>query len=140
MLNGNRVELTLDVIYPVGSIYMSMNSTNPATLFGGTWEQIQNTFLLAAGTGYTAGTTGGEASHTLTVDEMPSHKHDVTTVTKASWTQTSSTWAYLARATANDGTTESKVNTYVTLSYTGGSAAHNNMPPFLAVYMWKRTA
>ena len=63
--------------YPVGSIYMSVNSTSPATLFGGTWEQIQDVFLLAAGSTYTAGDTGGSASHTLIVDELPSHVHTV---------------------------------------------------------------
>jgi hypothetical protein len=64
-------------MYPVGSIYMSVSSTSPATLFGGTWEQIQDTFLLAAGTTYTAGTTGGSSSHILTTDELPSHTHGI---------------------------------------------------------------
>ena len=53
-----------DKIYPVGSIYISAASTSPATLFGGTWEQIKDTFLLAAGDTYTAGETVGEAEHT----------------------------------------------------------------------------
>ena len=65
----------LNAIYPVGSIYMSVNSTSPATLFGGTWERIKDRFLLAAGDAYAAGGTGGEATHTLTEGEMPAHSH-----------------------------------------------------------------
>jgi len=120
--------LMLDNIYPVGSIYMSVNSTNPGTLFGGTWQQIQDTFLLACGSTYANGATGGEATHTLTIDEMPAHSHvydktgggrffDVVTSSKY-WTNSVSS------------------NT----SSVGGGAAHNNLPPYLAVYMWKRTA
>lgn len=60
-----------DLIYPVGSVYISVNNTNPAVLFGGTWVQIKDRFLLGAGTTYSNGTTGGEASHTLTTGELP---------------------------------------------------------------------
>lgn len=69
----------VDLIYPVGSIYMSVASTSPATLFDGTtWEQLKDKFLLGAGDTYTAGGTGGNASHTLTIAEMPSHNHTFT--------------------------------------------------------------
>lgn len=63
--------------YPVGSIYMSVNSTSPATLFGGTWVQIEDAFLLAAGSSYSAGSTGGAASVTLTAAQsgVPAHSH-----------------------------------------------------------------
>ena len=61
--------------YPVGSIYLSVNSTNPGTIFGGSWEQIKDRFLLACGSTYSNGSTGGESTHKLTVDEMPSHNH-----------------------------------------------------------------
>lgn len=115
--------------YPVGSIYMSVNSTSPATLFGGTWERIQDMFLLAAGTAYAAGSTGGEAAHTLTIDEMPSHNHGFKRTT--STTASGSTWARIS-------STGDAVNDIIT--NTGGGHAHNNMPPYLAVYMWKRTA
>ena len=74
---GVDVSTVLDKVYPVGAIYMSVNSTNPKALFGGTWVQIKDRFLLAAGTIYKAGATGGEATHTLTESEMPSHKHAV---------------------------------------------------------------
>ena len=117
----------LDLIYPVGSIYMSVNSTSPATLFGGTWVQIEDTFLLASGSNYAAGSTGGEAAHTLTVDEMPAHSHSVPYMPGrdegVEWVGQSGTAASLTRNTAING----------------GGAAHNNMPPYMAVYMWKRT-
>ena len=67
---SNYVNL-MDVIYPVGSIYQSMSSTSPASTIGGTWEQIK-TFLYGS---TSAGSTGGEATHTLTNDEMPKHRH-----------------------------------------------------------------
>lgn len=123
----------LDLHYPVGSIYLSVNSTSPATLFGGTWEQIQDRFLLAAGSNYTAGNTGGEATHTLTVDEIPSHNHK-------------------QKVTANSGGTgvrqdydkdQSGLGEYdqgIYTADTGGGLAHNNMPPYFVVYMWKRVS
>ena len=70
-------KLLLDFTHPVGSLYWSTDSTSPATLFGGTWEAITDKFILAAGSLYTAGDTGGEATHTLTIDEMPKHTHKV---------------------------------------------------------------
>lgn len=115
--------------YPVGAIYLSVNSTSPATLFGGTWEQLENRFLLGAGSDYTAGATGGEATHTLTINEMPSHNHGLKRTTSA--TSSGSTWARLS-------STGDAVDDLIT--NTGGGQAHNNMPPYLAVYMWKRTA
>ena len=74
----------LDMIYPVGSIYMSVNSSNPGSLFGGTWEKMPAGRVLIPegasswGTTYTAGSTGGEATHKLTVDEIPQHTHKTT--------------------------------------------------------------
>ena len=77
LLGNGNIDI-IDAIYPVGSIYMSVTNTNPATLFGGTWAQIEDTFLLAAGTNHLAGTTGGEETHTLTTGEMPTHNHTFT--------------------------------------------------------------
>ena len=74
----------LDKVYPVGSIYMSVNSTDPGTLFGGTWAKIEGQFLLGSSTTYPLGSTGGEATHTLTTAEMPSHSHVVTRATTSS--------------------------------------------------------
>ena len=67
----------INLIYPIGSIYLSVNSTSPQQLFGGEWEQIKDKFLLSAGDTYSGGSEGGEAAHTLTVEEMPSHNHTI---------------------------------------------------------------
>ena len=121
------MKINLDFIYPIGSIYMSVNSISPQTLFGGTWTQIKDRFLLACGDTYTNGTTGGEATHKLTVNEMPSHNH------------------VLKKGNSlGDGSGIMWSNTLgenaAGVNLTGGSQAHNNMPPYLAVYIWKRTA
>lgn len=68
----------VDIIYPVGSIYMSANNASPATLFGGSWTRIQGRFLLAAGGNYALGSQGGAATVMLTVENMPAHNHGVT--------------------------------------------------------------
>lgn len=115
-------------IYPVGSVYISVSSTSPASLFGGTWERIKDTFLLAAGDSYTAGSTGGETTHTLTVEEMPSHSHATNILGGIGG---STTGGYLVARNDCNGWT------YVAI-YAGGGAAHNNMPPYLTVYMWRR--
>ena len=73
----NTTMALLNMVYPIGAIYLSANSTNPATLFGGTWEQLKDRFLLAAGTSYAAGSTGGTATNTLAVGNLPSHSHTV---------------------------------------------------------------
>ena len=124
----------VDLIYPVGSLYLSVSSTSPATLFGGIWTRIKDRFLLAAGDVYSAGATGGEAAHTLTTDEMPSHRHYVGAVgwpvDAAGPEHINSNWGSSAwpKVTPIDSTDDA-----------GGGAAHNNMPPYLAVYIWKRT-
>ena len=68
----------LNLVYPVGSIYLSSKNTNPGTLFGGTWVQIKDRFILTAGDSYSNGATGGAATVTLTVSNMPSHTHSFT--------------------------------------------------------------
>lgn len=118
-----------DALYPVGAIYLSTSSTSPQTLFGGTWQRIQDRFLLCAGSTYAAGKTGGEAEHTLTVSEMPSHTHTARMSTNTFDTQNVGDSAYIP------GTRSS-----VDMTAAGGNAAHNNMPPYLAVYAWRRTA
>ena len=124
----------LNKVYPVGSIYLSVSSTSPQTLFGGTWERIKDRFLLAAGSTYTAGATGGEATHELTVSELPKHTHRImmgnaegTAQRVMRYIDTGSAWW---SGSGNDKLSEE----------IGGDAAHNNMPPYLAVYIWKRTA
>ena len=137
----------IDMVYPVGAIYMSVNSTNPGNLFGGTWEQIKDRFLLSAGDTYTAGSTGGEATHTLTVDEMPSHTH----FSNNGWSGYASnnyrtginnilTYAKKAGDYTTPYIDASYSNVDSTLSSTGENQPHNNMPPYLTVYMWRRIA
>lgn len=169
---SNQVTDLINTIYPVGSIYMSVNSTNPSVLFGGTWEQIKDTFLLATGDTYANGSTGGEATHTLTENEMPSHTHiqDSHNHTQNAHNHTqnphSHTIGSLTRYVVNgkavaavgdgygntqnyktgDTTATNKEATATnnpqtaTNQNTGGGQAHNNMPPYLAVNIWKRTA
>ena len=125
-----NTENIFDLIYPVGSIYMSVNAVNPTTLFGGTWVQIEDTFLLAAGSIYAAGSTGGEATHTLTVAEIPSHSHHVRTQGSET-AQNALTYTSQKNRLAGSGTL---------VQNTGGGQPHNNMPPYLAVHVWQRTA
>ena len=166
------------MIYPVGSIYISVTDTSPAALFGGTWEQLKDKFLLAAGDTYAAGSTGGEAAHKLTNDEMPSHSHGLNNHTHsipALSGSTNSTGVHnhgipfaFANVSPQGGGTDAKMSCVgnwwsgtndngnhshtvsTKASTTGGNsgnttnagsgAAHNNMPPYLAVYAWKRVA
>ena len=122
----------LNMVYPVGSIYMSANNVSPASFLGGTWEQIQDRFLLAAGDSYSAGSTGGEAAHTLTVNEMPQHTHGPLI---------GSDIINYVSSGGNVGTAPGDNLQGANSVYpAGGGQPHNNMPPYLAVYMWKRTA
>lgn len=132
----------VDTIYPVGSIYMSMAVTDPSSVWPGTtWERIQDMFLLAAGNTYAAGATGGEATHKLTEEEMPSHTHYERF--RGEW-QVEPVYARNINAFAHasyDWIEESDQVTHTPCSdYVGGDQAHNNLPPYIAVYMWKRTA
>ena len=126
----------LDNVYPVGSIYMNVNSTNPGTFFGGTWEQIQGRFLLGMSSSYPAGSQGGEATHTLTVDEMPAHSHAIYSGWGDIAGNVNDAYRYHTWASNDRGW---KTGTLGTNSI-GGGKSHNNMPPYLSVYIWKRTA
>lgn len=125
----------LDNVYPVGSIYMSVNSTNPTNLFGGTWEQIQGKFLFGMNSSYPAGSTGGEITHKLTIDEMPEHGHTIY-YPNAGGPYGNANIGY----PEDSGTNMTWCAEMCKTASTGGGAAHNNMPPYLSVYIWKRTA
>lgn len=128
---GESAWLTAQGAYPVGAIYLSVTDVNPAELFGGTWERIGGRFLLGADSTYAGGSTGGEATHQITTAEMPSHNHALD-----NYNVTGGTTSFMT-VQANDKKGYSgNVNTL----YTGGNQPHNNMPPYLAVYMWRRTA
>lgn len=128
---GDSAWLTAQGAYPVGAIYLSMTEVNPAALFGGTWERIGGRFLLGADTTYAAGSTGGEAAHTLTVDEMPRHNHEIDDL-NASGNAT----PYMT-VQAQD---KKRYGGNVQTMYTGGSKARNDMPPYLTVFMWQRVS
>lgn len=131
----------LNLIYPVGSIYISVNSTSPHDLFGGTWEQIKDRFLLACGSTYSNGSTGGSATHihstgnhTLTVNEIPSHNHP------GIFRYTNQTGYYARLYLGSDGTmldNEGKTGGGQPHNH-GNTGSSNNIPPYLAVYIWKR--
>lgn len=123
-----------DMIYPIGSIYISTSSVNPSTLFGGYWQPFgQGRTLLgvdADNQKYNkAYIEGGEETHTLTIDEMPSHGHKgrFTANTVQSGTDTGRV------IDGGDVVTDGQVT-----ENTGGSQAHNNMSPYITVYMWQR--
>lgn len=172
----------INLIYPVGSIYTSVNSTSPATLFGGTWEQIQNRFLLACGSNYSSGTTGGVTTHshtyahthttpvtntgstTLSISQIPAHNHTITVYnddfsnggdgttninTKKTWpgftydvAAGSGGWNYskINNTGGSGGHTHSQVATTTDSQSVSATSAENSLPPYLAVYVWKRTA
>lgn len=129
---GVDKQTIIDTIYPMGSIYITLNKTSPSILFPGTyWKQIKNRFLLSASSTYSALSVGGEATHTLTKNEMPNHRHSI-------WFPNSG-----GEQSAEIGYPQagSKNTYYAEASKTsdaGGGAAHNNMPPYLVVYMWER--
>lgn len=129
----------IDLIYPIGSIYMSVTYFDPATIFGGTWERLMDRFLLGSGAIYGSGHTGGESTHTLTVSEMPKHQHSVgygNTGGYVTLNSNNTKGSYLLPWTADKGYSAADI---VALE-AGGGYAHNNMPPYLVVNMWKRIA
>ena len=139
-LSGENVTSWANKFFPIGSLYMSVNNTSPASFLGGTWEQIKDKFLLSSGDTYTNGSTGGETTHTLTVNEMPAHTHNLRTVTDSSpirrWATSIGGDSYIG-VTASNNTFDYGSN-IIYNENTGGSQAHNNMPPYLVVNIWKR--
>lgn len=152
---------TMKKIYPVGSIYMSTVSTNPATLFGfGTWEAMPAGRVLLAqgksswGTTYNAGSSGGEATHKLTVGEMPSHDHGASISTTGNHTHGYDTYNFNSTDGRNGASrqewkqphvywqtsTSGNHSHNVIINNTGSNQPHNNLQPYISVYMWKRSA
>ena len=133
--DGESKKEIRDLIYPIGSIYLSVNNVNPTNLFGGTW--------IAFGTGRTlvgvdtsqiefntVEKTGGEKTHTLTINEMPSHNHD-----SNGWASvTDGSGKYNVFGAMNGG------GKLVPTRNTGGGQPHNILQPYVTCYMWKRTA
>lgn len=118
--------------FPVGSIYLSLNNTNPSTYFGGSWELIKDRFLLGAGGSYSAGTTGGESTHKLSIEEMPSHNHNAVSTSGSNGGVSLYPFSMIQ---SNHNLVDQNV-----IRPAGGNQAHNNMPPYIAVYIWKRVS
>lgn len=142
-----EIETTIfDAIYPVGSIYISMYEEGPQALFGGEWEQIKDKFILAAGSTYSAGSTGGAKSYDLSV----AHKHvaplgysGTTAVGAIAINGTVSTGSGKTYRTAKVDYSGSSLSSNITALYTGNttvSATIPTIPPYLAVYVWQRIA
>ena len=154
----------LDLVYPVGSVYMSISDTDPGSLFGGVWERIQGRFLLGAGAAsensqniwgsankeavWPAGETGGTPAHTLTVAEMPSHTHGFNpsygkggkrfTVPSAEGGGGTGITPDSAGWGDPMSTPADWVENVWGTTPAGGGVNHTNMPPYLVVYMWRR--
>ena len=126
--------------YEVGDVLTTRNAADPATRWPGTsWQRITDRFILGAGGSYGVGATGGEASHVLTSEEMPRHLHS-----GMHWGTSSNALQFGVNGSGSGfwrlsySSAASEANFYT--GYTGGSAAHNNMPPYVALYIWERTA
>lgn len=127
----------LEAVYPIGSIYVSTIEISPASFIGGTWEKIEDKFLVGAGAYFNAMDTGGEIEHTLTIDEMPRHNHTYNS-------------RFTVQSTVGTGTSGIPMNVpawgsyktgdWFVIGHTGNSKPHNNLPPYYAVYIYRRTA
>ncbi len=131
-----------ELIYPVGSVYISAIDADPATLFGGTWEKIQDSFLLASGSRQ-IGATGGEETHMLTPEELPAHSHKSNTKNEYFVTSEESgagSWKVSVGSGSRyvDGQPTDSFHHRISTDSVGDNKAHNNMPPYLVVHMWKR--
>lgn len=162
------VKQILLAAHPVGSYYWSSEASDPATLFGGTWERVKDRFLYAVGDGSAAGDTGGEATHTLSYSEMPYHSHHVriytnvadmskgsgnAAVPKKDWSGwetditergvLAGTYLWQDGTFRSFGTLNNQTGAGDPMGFTedaGSGAAHNNLPPYVRAYCWRRTA
>lgn len=167
----NLADSLLSMVYPVGSVYMSVNSTSPASFLGGTWQRIQDRFLLAAGSTYTAGATGGSATHTpsgtvgdtaLTEAQLPNITGTLP-LRQMVYTDGSNINLIIADAMqgvftateslplSREGVANSNFDSNIscaklefgsdeTHTHTFTGNAGDTMPPYMAVYIWQRTA
>ena len=113
---------------PVGSLYISETPTSPAELYGGTWERIEGRFIMGASDTYPAGSTGGSATHTQTVDEIAPHNH-----TYSGYNKSDNGTAYLS-----SGNTAWEYSIYT--STVGGGQPMNILNPYYSMYIWRRVA
>lgn len=133
-------------VYPVGCYYWSSSATSPEYLFGGTWERVKDKFILAAGNSYLNGSIGGEATHTLSVEEMPIHTHDLRTGSKTGYIYPR--YGSVYKGDGSNGTqnillaynSETNGQYGLIAENSGAGLAHNNMPPYIVAFCWHRTA
>lgn len=124
--------------YPIGSIYISTNATSPATLFGGNWDEIHGAFLFANSALHKAGEIGGEEEHVLKEKEIPVHYHDEYVGNDGGdGSVPEGYYGFTSIASTSKNTYWAKGSK---TSEAGGGQAHNNMPPYLSVYMWQRVS
>ena len=159
-----NIQQIFNLIYPIGSYYMSSDSANPSTKFGGTWEQIKDRMIMAAGSSYTVGATGGAANHThtsaahthttaghtLTVNEIPSHNHAIYSGYGEAvngntdafryqyWATSNRGWHTFLIQSAGGGASHSHGNTGSTTP--GATGSSSNLPPYIVAYIWRRIA
>lgn len=150
IINDNqKLGNLFDLIYPIGSIYMSINDTDPSILFGGTWKQIQDRFLLSAGNTYTAGSTGGKAEHKHGLNDNAAAligNHGDTTAFSPNYNFYLGTnyninngaycWAHTHDNPFNSD--NSKFSLLAAVGLVGNTVSASNIPPYYAVYMWQR--
>lgn len=127
--------ILLDMFYPVHSIYISHSHEDPNELFGGTWERIVDRFLWGVDEEAKIGTTGGERTHTLTAAEMPEHQHTLLNYNENGYT--TDEWT---KSSATIGASKKGFIENLNTSKAGGGQSHNNMPPYVQVSIWHRTA
>ena len=129
----------IDTLFPVGMILSFDTDINPNEFYSGTWERIKGRFIWGIDDGETAGATGGEKEHTLTINEMPTHSHE-----PDGWVQVMSpganTGSYGAVGTKTGSYRDHKDKQGYSTSSVGGGQAHNNMPPYYGAYVWRRIA
>lgn len=133
-------EAIVDIVYPIGSFYTSEVSTDPSEILGvGVWQRVKGKFLLGVDEGESdiskSGLTGGEKEHKITIEELPSHSHPVSRY-NPSGTGFDQSQRKLAAAPNNGSGVSGGVDT----NTVGGDKAHNNMPPYYTVFVWRRTA
>ena len=146
----NKFKDIIEKIYPIGSIYLSLNQSNPGDLFKiGEWEQIKDRFLIGAGNNFNPAETGGNAKHTLSIEEMPSHTHTQNPHNHSSEVYyqnnyvggNSDGWTCVTNDSSNKsgpGNYVNVKNTTAVNNNTGGGKAFDIMNPYFGVFMWKR--
>ena len=141
----DKANALVQKLHPVGSWYFSTVATNPVNIFGfGTWQLVTDRFLVGAGASYFPGAMGGEAVHTLTAAELPTHQHNVLSGTLGG---NNGNYKFMLSPQSMYGTydgqygviTDDRFITAASSAYCGNQP-HNNMPPYYAIYMWVRTA